>query len=109
MIDLTQIFGKENDCGEDSLAALISEIQRSPINPNNIHPPTADLSTQFLNPVTKPDPDFDSEAWLNLWDSYEAEMKKAARADEVRTLMDMALTLPAESAKVSSRHQLQPA
>ena len=39
-----------------------------------------------MNPVTEPDPDFDAEEWLELWDAHEAEMKQASIINQELTL-----------------------
>ncbi len=70
-----------------SLEAIVAKIQRMGPNPNSITPASGLLAKHLRELPEAPEPPYDTEAWLQEWERFEAEMKTNSlthEADEAR-------------------------
>ena len=65
---------------DDSLLQLVAEIKATPLNDGDLElPKSTDVSDLLAR--TKPDPNFDWDAWQREWDAIEMETAALERAD----------------------------
>lgn len=76
-VHVTLVIGQKKKSGEESLLALeqlVSEIKRTPQNPQGVQLASGLLFEHLAHPLGEPDPVYDVETWNRQWDEIEQQM-----------------------------------